>query len=114
MSTNDPGSHAAESEVTDPVCGMIVDPKKAKRRVHEGREYLFCSRRCRKEFKADPEGHISGEIRRAADEARRAAAEAASREHVCPVNPDVHQTGPGSCPRCGAPLSEASSDSEAS
>ncbi len=109
MSTNDSESHAAETEVIDPVCGMIVNPKEAKRRrfAYEDRDYFFCSKGCRKEFKADPEGYLSGEI-------QRAEAAAASREHVCPLTPTVRQIGPGTCPKCGTPLTIAETDSEPS
>ncbi len=44
-------------KVTDPVCGMMVDPAKATGAAeHGGKAYYFCSPHCEKEFKADPEG----------------------------------------------------------
>lgn len=108
MSTGDGESHAAKTEVLDPVCGKTVDPKSAKRRyTYEDRKYFFCSKDCRKKFKADPEGYLSGEI-------QREEAAMASREHVCPVNPKIHQVGPGMCPKCGTPLTAVKTDSESS
>ena len=42
-------------KVTDPVCGMSVDPAKAAASVeHEGRTYSFCSKGCAASFAADP------------------------------------------------------------
>jgi Cu+-exporting ATPase len=42
-------------KVTDPVCGMSVDPAKAAASVeHESRTYYFCSKGCAKSFSADP------------------------------------------------------------
>jgi Cu+-exporting ATPase len=42
-------------KVTDPVCGMSVDPAKAAASIeHEGRTYYFCSKGCAKTFSADP------------------------------------------------------------
>jgi len=42
----------------DPVCGMTVDPAKARggSAEHAGTTYYFCSEGCRKKFVADPEG----------------------------------------------------------
>jgi Cu+-exporting ATPase len=49
-----------QSETTlaiDPVCGMTVDPAKAKGSVeHSGQTYYFCSPGCAQKFKGDPEG----------------------------------------------------------
>src|SRR5687767_6781956 len=42
--------------VTDPVCGMTVDPGRAAGKQKHGEEtYYFCSRRCMVKFIADPE-----------------------------------------------------------
>jgi Cu+-exporting ATPase len=42
-------------KVTDPVCGMTVDPDTAADSVeHEGRTYHFCGKGCAKSFRADP------------------------------------------------------------
>lgn len=45
----------ASNLVTDPVCGMQIDPKKAAAtRDHEGKKYYFCSAGCVKQFDTDP------------------------------------------------------------
>jgi YHS domain-containing protein len=42
--------------VNDPVCGMAVDPRRAKRSAeYQGQTYYFCAPACRKTFLADPE-----------------------------------------------------------
>jgi P-type Cu+ transporter len=42
-------------QVTDPVCGMSVDPATAATSVeHEGHTYYFCGKGCAKSFNADP------------------------------------------------------------
>ena len=39
----------------DPVCGMMVDPKKTKfTSQHESRTFYFCSVGCKQKFDADP------------------------------------------------------------
>ncbi|MGB3954252.1 MAG: HAD-IC family P-type ATPase, partial [Brooklawnia sp.] len=41
--------------VTDPVCGMNVDPSAAASSLdHEGQTYYFCSNHCAESFRADP------------------------------------------------------------
>ena len=42
-------------KVTDPVCGMIVDPDQAVAKVeYAGKTYHFCSEACHKRFAAEP------------------------------------------------------------
>jgi YHS domain-containing protein len=41
--------------VTDPVCGMRIDPDDAAATAeHEGKIFYFCSEACRDRFEADP------------------------------------------------------------
>ena len=43
------------ARLTDPVCGMAVDPDSAAaRQDHAGTTYYFCSRHCADAFAADP------------------------------------------------------------
>ena len=54
----------AEGEVRnmerDPVCGMNVDPEKAKAKVeHGGKSYYFCSAGCAKKFEQTPQQFVS-------------------------------------------------------
>ena len=45
--------------VTDPVCGMTVDPAKtAHHAEHAGRTYHFCSAGCRTKFVANPDAYL--------------------------------------------------------
>ena len=53
---------AAAQVVTDPVCGMSVDPATATYSSDfGGTTYYFCSRGCRLDFEEDPVGYLSGE-----------------------------------------------------
>jgi Cu+-exporting ATPase len=89
--------HAADhprSTVTDPVCGMTVDPDRAAGTAeYQGRTYYFCSDGCRAAFVADPPAHV---------------ADARSVEYTCPMHPEVRQEHPGSCPTCGMTLEPVS------
>jgi Cu+-exporting ATPase len=45
--------------VTDPVCGMRIDPEDAVATVEHGDEtYYFCSEACRDAFEADPDAYV--------------------------------------------------------
>jgi YHS domain-containing protein len=46
--------------VTDPVCGMRIDPDDAAATAeHEGKTYYFCSEACRDRFEADPASYAA-------------------------------------------------------
>ena len=80
----------------DPVCGMSVDPAKARgSHEHAGHTYYFCGSKCRDRFVAAPESFL---------QARPAAAKPDEREYTCPMHPEVLQRGPGACPLCGMAL----------
>ena len=113
MSTHDPhhghhhGAHAHDAAqtsgvlVTDPVCGMQVDPAKTSHHAeHLGQAYHFCSERCRERFVAAPESYVT------ATEAPEwiPAAEPVGTIYTCPMHPQIRQDHPGACPICGMAL----------
>jgi Cu+-exporting ATPase len=52
--------HVEDSTVTDPVCGMTIDPATAAASVeHEGQMYYFCSDGYRDSFVVAPADYIS-------------------------------------------------------
>ncbi|MGB0630266.1 MAG: heavy metal translocating P-type ATPase [Alphaproteobacteria bacterium] len=84
---------------TDPVCGMSVDLDAGKpQHDHDGETYHFCGQRCCDRFAADPELFLSGAHLEAAANAP------AGTMFTCPMDPEVIQEGPGSCPVCGMAL----------
>lgn len=84
--------------VTDPVCGMTVDPAAtAHHGWHEGQEHHFCSASCRTKFLADPERYLS-------DEPRPVAEATPGAIWTCPMHPEIRREGPGTCPICGMAL----------
>ena len=43
----------------DPVCGMTVDPSRAKAtHEHEGKKYYFCCAGCKRKFDANPAQYV--------------------------------------------------------
>ena len=45
----------SQDKVTDPVCGMEIDPKRAIEYEYNGKMYHFCNPSCEAHFKRDPE-----------------------------------------------------------
>jgi P-type Cu+ transporter len=91
-------ARAAAATATDPVCGMNVDPAtSAHRHIHDGREYFFCCTACRGKFAADPRKYLH---RTAATPP----AEPQGTIYICPMHPEIRQTGPSHCPICGMAL----------
>ena len=47
---------------TDPVCGMLSDPRQAAAQaVHDGFAYSFCSEACRCTFVGNPEAFVGAD-----------------------------------------------------
>jgi Cu+-exporting ATPase len=95
------------SKVTDPVCGMQVDPAKAKGSFdHKGTTYYFCSLRCLEKFKNDPDGILARGVPKREPAKSPAPAPVAAGAHLytCPMDPEIRQDHPGSCPKCGMSL----------
>jgi P-type Cu+ transporter len=124
-----PNTHVSALE-KDPVCGMTVDPSRAKAtHEHAGKMYYFCCAGCKEKFSADAAKYLrpktlvgiapmsahpvqvapaavhgaSQPVAKIA-EVPAAARKAASNEHTCPMDPEVRQQGPGDCPKCGMAL----------
>ena len=105
----------------DPVCGMRVDPETAKHRAsHEGHEYVFCSARCREKFVAGPAQYLEPGAGHGAHahpghaHAHAPAPAGTGETWFCPMDPEVVQDHPGSCPKCGMALERAVSAAPAS
>ncbi|HQZ16476.1 MAG TPA: YHS domain-containing protein, partial [Vicinamibacteria bacterium] len=63
-SPTDTSSPGAPPTVTDPVCGMKIDPAKAAGSVrHRGRLVHFCSKGCQAKFEADPDRYLPAKSR---------------------------------------------------
>ncbi len=123
----DRGDVVPGGTVTDPVCGMNVDPATAKRSAeHEGTRHFFCSDSCHDRFVADPAAwvkprkvslsfggvSVDGEAAGAscchshgpAKQEAPTAAAVPGASYTCPMHPEIRQDAPGSCPKCGMAL----------
>jgi len=85
-------------EVVDPVCGMTITPEDAAGQLeYGGRTYYFCAESCLERFRATPDAFLG-------DGERPAMPAVGGAAYVCPMDLDVRQSEPGSCPKCGMAL----------
>jgi Cu+-exporting ATPase len=125
-----PNNAPAGAMEKDPVCGMAVDPSRAKgTHEHAGKTYYFCCAGCKEKFSAAPAKYLLAkslvgiapmsahpvQIPPAASQgasqrlakiapAPPPARTAALNEYTCPMDPEVRQQGPGDCLKCGMAL----------
>ena len=84
----------------DPVCGMTVDPAKARSTTYDGRTFSFCNPKCLAKFTASPAAYLAPRPKAPAA----AAPVPAGTMYVCPMDPEVRSSHPGACPKCGMAL----------
>ncbi|HET8889601.1 MAG TPA: heavy metal translocating P-type ATPase [Candidatus Angelobacter sp.] len=110
--------------VKDPVCNMDVDPTNARgSSEYKGKTYYFCSPGCVKRFNADPEKYLAprppaaqapksqvvqiGGIMPTSATVQLPQQQSAGKgtvTYVCPMDPEVRESKPGACPKCGMAL----------
>jgi Cu+-exporting ATPase len=114
--------------MTDPVCGMTVDPATATATAeHAGTTYYFCCAGCAQKFRTAPDLYLNAKpvgpmlITLGAPKPTVSAAlptptlpksasapasgtKSTAPNYVCPMCPDVRQPKPGPCPSCGMAL----------
>jgi P-type Cu+ transporter len=115
MSSN--RANLIERPAKDPVCGMAVNPSTSKYKFdYSGSDYYFCRAACLEKFRADPARFLAGT---AAVKSPGEAAASVGRppiiperrpkpteadNYICPMCPEVGETRPGPCPKCGMAL----------
>jgi Cu+-exporting ATPase len=88
----------SRTEVVDPVCGMTITPEDAVGHVeYRGQTHYFCAESCLDRFRANPEKFVGAGPRAEASTAPAA-------PYVCPMDPEVRESEPGACPKCGMAL----------
>ena len=101
---SDAATATVAATAIDPVCGMSVDiATAAHRHAHQGQTYYFCAAVCQTRFAADPIRYLDPEAKAQATQAE-ARARPANTQYTCPMDPEIVQTGPGTCPKCGMAL----------
>ncbi len=90
---------ASTPTAIDPVCGMTVKLNAGKPEFEwKGDTYHFCNPKCKHRFEADPVFFLSGNNKRKPKPA------AKNVLYTCPMDPEIVQEGPGTCPICGMAL----------
>ena len=99
---------SGEPRERDPVCGMTVDPKKASGKSdYRGRTYYFCSPRCAERFAKEPEKFLAAPGTAGMEQSVPTKTAPETRQvirYTCPMDPEIIQIGPGTCPKCGMAL----------
>jgi len=81
----------------DPVCGMHVAANPDKSAAYGGVTYYFCCPGCISRFNADPRKYLQPQPAKPLPTNPGAI-------FTCPMDPEIQQVGPGTCPICGMAL----------
>jgi Cu+-exporting ATPase len=94
-----------EGKSKDPVCGMTV-PNDAKiASDYQGAHYVFCSDKCKSKFDLEP-GKYAGATKLVIEThpVLEVQPVAEGTIYTCPMHPEIRQSTPGNCPKCGMTL----------
>ncbi len=104
---------SAARRTVDPVCGMTVDPAKARwSALLDGARFYFCNPKCLQKFEASPRTYVAegaptpvsagivGDKPQGVAKPR----SSSPTDYVCPMHPAIVQSTPGDCPVCGMAL----------
>src|SRR4029077_19438147 len=80
---------------------------------YKGKTYYFCAQRCLERFRANPDQFLEGRgsgppvplvtLGTFGTEGPPPSSPSAQ-TYTCPMHPEVRQSGPGACPKCGMAL----------
>jgi P-type Cu+ transporter len=85
----------------DPVCGINIEDKEAAgTTVYGGKTYFFCSPSCKEEFEKNPQAYLVPKTAPPSESSK----QAPGRLYTCPMHPEIRQSQPGLCPKCGMAL----------
>ena len=91
-------STAAQVSLIDPVCQMVVSSDSEHHYHYLHKDYYFCCEHCLHKFKEDPDQYLKKDSPDIAVKADKSVI------YTCPMDPEIQQQGPGSCPKCGMAL----------
>jgi P-type Cu+ transporter len=101
--------------VKDPVCGMAIEADSAALTIQrQGQTWYFCSESCHDKFKHDPEQYLGQTVHEQSPTGQERPVESTDTasnavEYTCPMHPEIRQSTPGACPKCGMALEPVSS-----
>jgi len=85
----------------DIVCGMEVANDSQYHYQHGAKLFLFCSEHCLHKFIETPEQYLNKEASASENMSNGAPI------YTCPMHPEIRQSNPGNCPKCGMALEPA-------
>jgi len=93
------GHEKSENADVDPVCGMSVTADSEHHFKYKDKEWYFCSEHCVGKFSVDPDQYLNK------DPNVQVEVDAPTGTmFTCPMDPEIIQEGPGTCPKCGMAL----------
>ena len=95
-----------KSKMKDIVCGMEVSSDSEYHHQYAGEHFHFCSKHCLHKFMENPEQYLNKETltpENTDDE---------STIYTCPMHPEIRQSTPGNCHKCGMALEPRTSATE--
>ena len=95
--SENPAQYTDQASLKDPVCGMEVTTDSEHRYEYQGKHYYFCCTHCLTKFSSDPQPYLNKREAPPVVEDKTAM-------YTCPMDPEVEQLGPGTCPKCGMAL----------
>lgn len=99
--------------VRDVVCGMMVIPSKAAAsHMYKNETYYFCHTSCAKKFEINPTFYLNNDLK--IIKSKPLVLSGGSLRYSCPMDPEIIQLSPGSCPKCGMPLEAMATGNEES
>ena len=99
--------------VRDVVCGMMVIPSKAAAsHIYKNETYYFCHTSCAKKFEINPTFYLNNDLK--IIKSKPLVLSGGSPRYSCPMDPEIIQLFPGSCPKCGMPLEAMATGNEES
>ena len=98
-------AETSDAETRDPVCGMKVKAGTPHVLTHDGEQFAFCSARCLENFRAEP-ATFTGKAK--VEPSASTPPVAPGAVYTCPMHPELHESRPGDCPKCGMALELAS------
>lgn len=105
MRTEHASKTAPVAIVTDVVCGMDVGTDSPYHTDYQGQRYFFCSAVCLDKFREAPNRYVDGGSQTTTGHADASQLKpSVDSQYTCPMHPEVKQSGPGSCPKCGMAL----------
>ncbi len=102
--TAEKSAQPADPNLLDPVCGMRVTATSPHHLQYQEKNWYFCNPRCVEKFRADPERYLQPQLHTLTTPLATDSFATDHNDYICPMHPEVKQTGAGTCPKCGMAL----------